>query len=443
MKWLISLVMQVIIASVLVNSDIATATQHGLIILSIIANLWMAELLPLSVTALLVPVLATAFGVMEFKAALVSFAHPIIFLFLGGFALAAALHQHKLDTYFAHIIMSKAGNNGLIMCLLLFAVTAFMSMWISNTATAVMMLPIALGLLSNSKFEENKRLYAFLLLGVAYSANIGGMATVIGSPPNAIAASALGLSFNDWLTIAMPISLILLPCMWLVLYWVCRPSFDSFQNHNNTLAFEWHSARIQVIAIFIITACLWIFGSVIQTYTGKISSFDSWVAVMAIVALHASKSLDWKTFEQNTQWGILLLFGGGLALSAVLSDTQANLFLAQQISELTAGLSLFALLLIILLFVIFMTEISSNTALSALMIPTFMGLADVLGIDQTLIVCAIALAASCAFMLPVATPPNAVVFSSGFVAQSRMMQVGVILNICFAFIISIYMASRI
>jgi len=443
MKWLISLITQIVIIGFILTSDIAQTTQFGLIILTVIANLWMAELLPLSVTALLVPVLATAFGVMELKAALVSFAHPIIFLFLGGFALAAALHQHKLDTYFAHFIMSKANNNGLFMCLLLFSVTAFMSMWISNTATAVMMLPIALGLLSNSKFEDNKSLYAFLLLGVAYSANIGGMATVVGSPPNAIAASALGLSFSDWLSIAMPISLLLLPCMWLILYWVCRPSFNSFINDETAFKFEWNSDRIQVVVIFLVTACLWIFGGVIQKFTGKISSFDSWIAVIAIIALHASKSLNWKTFEQSTQWGILLLFGGGLALSAILSSTEANLFLAQQISELTQGFSLFTLLLIILLFVIFMTEISSNTALSALMIPTFMGLAEVLDIDQTLIVCTIALAASCAFMLPVATPPNAVVFSSGFIVQNRMMQLGLVLNICFAFIISIYMIAAI
>lgn len=440
MKWLISLIVQMITFSLIFSSNITHNTQLGLVILSLIANLWMAELLPLSVTALLVPVLAAGLGVMEFKSALLSFADPIIFLFLGGFALAAALHEHKIDHYLAHWIMRRA-KNGLVMCLVLFGLTAFMSMWISNTATAVMMLPIALGLVGKINYKQHKNIYAFLLLGVAYSANIGGMATVVGSPPNAIAASALNLSFNDWLSIAMPISLLLLPIMWGILYGLCKPDLSLFNESTSSLDFQWTRQRIQVVTIFLITASAWIFGDTIQEHTGKIASYDSWVAVIAIIVLHGSKSLSWHTFEKQTQWGILLLFGGGLALSAILSDTHANLFLANQIALLADGIGLFWLLLLILLFVIFMTEISSNTALAALMIPTFMGLADVMQFDQVMVVSAIALAASCAFMLPVATPPNAVVYASGYVTQSKMMGVGFVLNISFSIILTLYLMA--
>lgn len=437
MKWLISLVIQIILISVILTSDIAQPTQFGLIILCIIANFWIAELLPLSVTALFVPVLATGFGVLEFKSALLSFAHPIIFLFLGGFALAAALHEHKLDRYFAQFIMQRTKKNGLIMCLMLFSLTAFMSMWISNTATAVMMLPIALGMIAGLSFEQHKSVFIFLLLGIAYSANIGGMATVVGSPPNAIAASALGFSFYEWLSIALPISLVLLPCMWLILYAVCKPDFSLFKSQEFSIEFQWNRQSIQVIVIFAITAFLWIFGGLIQKYTGKISSFDSWIAVISIIVLHGTKSLSWPVFEKQTQWGILLLFGGGLALSAILSETQANLFLANQLADFGQEFTTFSLVLLLVIFIIFMTEISSNTALSALMIPTFMGIADVLGFDQKLMVSGIALAASCAFMLPVATPPNAVVYSSGYVPQNQMMKVGFILNMSFAFLITL------
>lgn len=444
MKWFLAILVQTSLITLILTSQIAVPVQHGLIILSLVAHFWLAELLPLSVTALLVPVLAVSFNVMDLKTALLSFSHPIIFLFLGGFAIAAALHEHKIDQHFAHLIMQKAKNNGLFICLLLFSLTAFLSMWISNTATTVMMLPIALGLMTNLEYEKHKTLFAFLLLGIAYSANIGGIATIVGSPPNAIAASALKLSFYDWLIIALPISVFLLPLMWGCLYILLKPNLELFKSNDSsgvlsTAPFKWDKPQIAVMIIFTITACLWIFGSLIQDITGKISDFDSWVAMIAIIALHGSKSLTWSAFEKNTQWGVLILFGGGLALSAILSQTEANLFLAQQLASISEGLGLFWLLLLIILFIIFMTEISSNTALSALMIPTFMGSAETMGFDQTMIVSAIAIGASCAFMLPVATPPNAIVFSSGYVEQNTMMRVGLMLNVLFGVLITGYM----
>ena len=438
MKYLVSLLLQVALIAFVLSLQIPLPTQLGLIILGLTANFWMAELLPLPVTALLIPLLAALLGVMDFKQALLSFAHPIIFLFLGGFALAAALHEHGLDKYLANLIMQRANNNGLFMVLILFSVSAFLSMWISNTATTAMMLPIALGLLVNFNYEGNKNTFVFILLGVAYSASIGGMATLVGSPPNAIAATALGLNFKDWLMLALPISVLLLPVMWGLLFVLLKPNLALFKAPKEALAFSWNAQKIAVVIIFIFTASLWIFGSVVQSYIGTLKGFDSWVAVLAIVLLHASKGLSWPVFEKNTQWGVLILFGGGLTLSAILSHSQANLYLAEQLAQLTQGIGLFALLWLVLIFVIFMTEISSNTALSALMIPTFMGLSQVMGFDQTIIVSAIALAASCAFMLPVATPPNAIVFGSGYIPQTAMMKVGLVLNLIFSLLLALY-----
>ena len=438
MKYAISFVVQLVFISLILTSSIASETQLGLIVLLIAANCWMAELLPLPVTALLIPVLASSVGIMDFKQALASFAHPIIFLFLGGFALATALHQHQIDVYLSRFIMRRARQNGLIMALMLFTLTAFLSMWISNTATTAMMLPIALGLLMNVEKTAHSKTVIFLLLGVAYSASLGGMATLVGSPPNAIAAHALGINFTQWLAQALPITLLALPVMWLVLYGFFKPNFDLFSAATTKQAFNWNRKKIAVVIIFIITACLWIFGGLLQKQFGNIKDFDSWVAVLAIVALHASGGLSWAEFEKNTQWGVLILFGGGLALSAILSASQANVFLALQLADLSQGLGLFGLLLLVLLFVIFMTEVSSNTALAALMIPTFMGLAEVMGFDQTMIVSGIALAASCAFMLPVATPPNAIVFGSGYIPQQSMMKVGVILNLIFSVLLTVY-----
>ena len=438
MKYLVSLLLQIALITFVLSLQIPLPTQLGLIILGLTANFWMAELLPLPVTALLIPLLAAVLGVMDFKQALLSFAHPIIFLFLGGFALAAALHEHGLDKYLANWIMQRANNNGLFMVLILFSVSAFLSMWISNTATTAMMLPIALGLLVNFNYEGNKNTFVFILLGVAYSASIGGMATLVGSPPNAIAATALGLNFKDWLTLALPISVLLLTAMWGLLFVLLKPNLALFKAPKEVLAFSWNAQKIAVVIIFILTASLWIFGSVVQSQLGTLKGFDSWVAVLAIVLLHASKGLSWPVFEKNTQWGVLILFGGGLTLSAILSHSHANLYLAEQLAQLTQGIGIFALLWLVLIFVIFMTEISSNTALSALMIPTFMGLSQVMGFDQTIIVSAIALAASCAFMLPVATPPNAIVFGSGYIPQTAMMKVGLVLNLIFSLLLAFY-----
>lgn len=166
---------------------------------------------------------------------------------------------------------------------MLLTLTAFLSMWISNTATTVMMLPIALGLMSHLEYEKNKGIYYFLLLGIAYSANIGGIATIVGSPPNTIAANALNLFFYDWLIIALPISVLLLPLMWFILYSYLKPNLDLFKSEVSSFKpFAWSHKSILVIVIFIITACLWFFGRFIQEAFGEIKDFDNWISIIAL-----------------------------------------------------------------------------------------------------------------------------------------------------------------
>jgi len=417
----------------LVDAD--TTIQNGLSIFTIVAWLWISEAINISVTALLIPILAVLVGIFPVSDALVNFANPVIFLFMGGFALAAALHKHALDRAFATRVLSLSGGRPLPSILLLFLTTAFLSMWISNTATVAMMLPLALGLLAARDADSNKSLYLFVLLGLAYSGNLGGMATLIGSPPNAIAAAAVGLSFSDWLRWGVPVFLVLFPLMVSILYLLFRPEFeDKLVLEHQPVANSWQ--RSAVIVIFLLTASGWIFSRSLAELFSVSSGFDSVIAVIAIILLTGSGCLPFKEFVERTNWGILILFGGGLTLSALLQTSGASEWLANQISSQLPLDNNWLLLLVVCLFVIFLTELVSNTASAAILVPLFISVAAELNLSAVGMAVAIALSASCAFMLPVATPPNAIVFSSGFVPQKNMMKAGLMLNITFAFVIA-------
>lgn len=414
--------------------------QQGLAIFVAIAWLWITQALPISTTALLIPVLAMISGILSAKQAFSNFANPVIFLFMGGFALAAALQKYSLDKLFAVKMLSLSNGRPLFAVLLLFLTTALLSMWISNTATVALMLPIALGLLSaqqangsNKKSQAN--MYVFVLLGLAYSGNLGGMATLIGSPPNAIAASAAGLSFADWLSWGIPMFALLFPLMILVLFIIFRPQFS---NHVELMLPVVKSSwqRNLVIIIFAFTALGWVFNAPLATFTGISRGFDAMLAVIAIVLLTGSKCLSFDEFIKKTNWGILILFGGGLTLSTVLQTSGASLWLANAISSNLPVDNMWFVLVIICVFVIFLTELVSNTASAALLVPLFMTVAIDLNLPPEGIAVVIALCASCAFMLPVATPPNAIVFSSGLVAQRQMMRAGLVLNLVIALVIA-------
>lgn len=409
--------------------------RTGLAILAVIAILWMTETFNITVTALMIPVLTVVAGVFSVSDALKSFANPIIFLFLGGFGLAAALNAQGLDKYIAgHVIRLARGHLGTA-SILLFLTAAGLSMWISNTATAAMMLPLALGLLRQLPYEGNQRTYWFVLLGVAYSANIGGIGTLVGSPPNAIAAAEVGLSFTDWLTFGIPTVVLSLPLMILVLYFMCRPQmshhFPAISRHDPLTSQQWLT-----LGVFALTVALWLLSKPVSQVLGIDKGFDSIVALNAILLLCILRLVNWKQIERSADWGVLLLFGGGLTLSAMLKTTGASLFLAESISALMAGASAPLFILVVAAFVVMLTEIASNTASSALLVPIFVGIAANMGLSTEVMAVVIAVAASCAFMLPVATPPNAIVYGSGFLPQSQMMRVGMVLNIMMIAIIA-------
>ncbi len=409
----------------------------GLSLLVFIAILWLTEAIHVSITALLVPVLAVGLQVFPTGKALGYFADPIIFLFLGGFALASALSAQGLDKAIAAQVLNIARGRLRMAILLLFAVAAALSMWISNTATTAMMLPLVLGMLSQLDREHHDNTWIFALLGIAYCASIGGIATLVGSPPNAIAAAQTGLSFMDWMQKALPLTLLLLPAAVFVLYAVLKPDLSA-RVQTTHQRIDWTPSRKLTLLIFAATVLCWMASAPLSRLLGGLSSFDSLIAIAAIIALATSGVVGWKDIERTTDWSVLLLFGGGLCLSAVLNTTGTSLFLANSIGSLLQDASPLLVLLVIVTFVVFLTEFASNTASAALLVPVFVAIAGSLGIDPVVLAVLIAVSASCAFMLPVATPPNAIVFGTGHVPQQRMMRVGLWLNIACIVIITLY-----
>ena len=409
--------------------------NSGLAILVTIGLLWLTEAIPLTITALLVPVLAVLLGVFPLKAALSEFANPILYLFLGGFTLAAALAHQGLDTLLAQRVLQLARGRLDAGALLLFLISAGLSMWISNTATTAMMMPLALGLAHRLDPEQDRPTLVFLLLGVAYSASIGGIGTLVGSPPNAIAAAQLGMSFTDWLLFGLPVVLLLWPVAILLLWWGLKPRLQvRFELEQTPMV--WTSGRRLTLLIFALTVLGWIFSAPLAAWLGGIAQFDSLIALLAVVAIAVSGVARWQDINQATDWGVLLLFGGGLTLSAVLSQTGTSAFLADQIALALQGAHPFAILLLLAGFVVFLTELTSNTATAALLIPLFISVAVPLQVSPVVMAVLIAVGASCAFMLPVATPPNAIVFASGLIRQREMMRVGLRLNLVFSVLLA-------
>ncbi|MGR5445595.1 SLC13 family permease [Vibrio jasicida] len=400
----------------------------GLCILIFVAVLWLTEAIHVSITALLIPLLAVFLGVFNTQAALNNFSNSIIFLFLGGFALAAALHKQKLDQAIADKVLLIARGKMSVAVFMLFGVSAGLSMWISNTATTAMMLPLVLGVMSKLDAKKSHSTYLFVLLGIAYSASIGGIATLVGSPPNAIAAAEVGLSFTEWMELGLPISLILMPIAILVLYVMTKPDL-SHQFELDHKPVEWTNGKKITLAIFLLTVTFWIFSKPINAMLGGFAKFDTLVAIGAILLLGASRAVEWKDIEKTTDWGVLILFGGGICLSNVLKATGTSVFLANGLAGFLEQAGVLLTILSVVAFVVFLTEFASNTASAALLVPVFATIAQALGLSPVILSALIAVAASCAFMLPVATPPNAIVFATGHIKQKEMMRIGMVLNV--------------
>ena len=418
-----------------------------------IAVWWITEAVPIAITSLLPVVLFPLTGGMELAETTASFGHRYIFLYIGGFILAIAIERWNLHKRIALNIIQLIGTNVKNVILGFMVATAFLSMWISNTATSVMMLPIGMSIISqlmdNPKTveNENQNFGKALMLAIAYSASIGGMATLIGTPPNLVLATivqetyGIEITFSKWFMFGLPISLILLAICWKYLTEIAftfkQKKFPGGRNEINKqlkllgkLSYE----EKMVLLIFVGTAFAWITRSfLLQKLIPNLD--DTIIAVIAgilLFILPASKSKNRKliNWEEAVKlpWGILLLFGGGLALAQGFKTSGLAEWIGGQLT-LLEGASIFILLLFLIALVNFLTEITSNLATTAMILPILAPLSLVLDVNPFMLMVGATVAASCAFMLPVATPPNAVVFGSGYLRIPDMAKTGVWMNL--------------
>lgn len=414
---------------------------------ALMATWWITEALPIPVTGLMPLLLFPPLGIAGMAEAAAPYADPLIFLFLGGFVLALGLERWGLHRRIALAIVARTGTRpaGLVGGFML--ATAFLSMWVSNTATAVMMLPIGLSVIGlmngGAKPAAPDGFAPALLLGIAYGASVGGLATLIGTPPNALLAAfmqrnhGVEIGFAQWMVVGVPLVAVMLVLTWLILTRVAFRLGDA-EIAGSAEVLETERAGLgalsapewRVGAVFVVTAALWILRPLIGGVPGLT---DTGIAIAAAVVLFVVPSgrggalMDWQT-AQRLPWGVLLLFGGGLSLAAAIAKSG----LAAWIGAALGGLAGWPVLLVLLLVtagVIFLTEITSNTATAAAFLPLAAAVAPALAVDPFLLTIPVALAASCAFMLPVATPPNAIVYGSGQLTIPQMARAGFLLNL--------------
>ncbi len=422
---------------------------------------WMSNEIPLGLTALLPIIIFPLAGILEPKTVGALYGHPIIFLFLGGFALGLAIEKWNLHRRIALniLLLSGAGPDRILLGAM--GATALLSMWISNTATTVMMLPIGISLyrLLQGQMSEGKPSRNFglaLMLGIAYAANIGGMATLIGTPPNLVFASlsssslAREVAFADWMLFALPLSLCLFFIVW---FFLAKVFFKTeaqelgdlkplLQKELRELG-KMSSSERRVALVLGGMATLWIFRSPLSKLPFLEGLSDTIIAILGMVALFVipaakkGKALLREKDIGKLPWNIILLFGGGLSLAKALEATEVVQSLAGVI--LSSGWqSALVVSLLICAFAIFLTEVMSNVALVSVFIPVAFIIAQQLGIDEWILAIPLTLGASCAFMFPVATPPNAIVYSSGFIKTKDMARVGLVFNLICVLLITVY-----
>lgn len=423
-----------------------------------IASWWITEAIPIPVTSLLPLVLFPLSGGLEVKPTASAYGDETVFLFMGGFMIALAMEKWNLHRRIALTIISAIGTNMDRIVLGFMVATGFLSMWISNTATAMMMVPIGLAIIyqvsdalkDDPSIDTSKENFGFgkaLMLGIAYSASLGGVATLIGTPPNTLLAGAIDkmygieLSFAKWMLFGVPLAWTFIIIVWFYLVKFAYPSklktlpggravIDSEKEKLGRASTE----EKLVFTVFVLAALAWI------TRTFLLSRFidglsDGVIAMIFAIILFIIPSvnvkgdhlLDWNT-AVKLPWGILLLFGGGLAIAAGFVESELSVWIGSQLAGLS-GVHILVVILIVTTLVVFLTEITSNTATASMMFPIMASLAVALGFHPYALMVAAAVAASCAFMLPVATPPNAVVFGSGYLRIPDMAKAGFALNI--------------
>jgi sodium-dependent dicarboxylate transporter 2/3/5 len=421
----------------------------SLLLAGLMVVLWISEWIPVYLTALLPLLFAVPFGLLTPKDLAQCYGDSNIFLFFGGFVMALALEKWGVHEQIARRIIAIVGNKKSNILLGFILSTGLISMWISNTATALMMLPMAMAVVEAMPPEHRQSRFAiFLMLSIAYASNIGGVGTLIGSPPNTQMASILAenfqieISFFDWMKIGMPLAILLLLIMFFIFnYLMGSERKDVHDLHFHTL--PWTKAQKRVLWIFSIVAGLWIFREAFSSMFG-INYRDENAAILGALAMFLvpngeedkQKILRWSDTEK-LPWGILLLFGGGLALAAVLENNGVLKYLASSF-ESFQGLSLVLAILVLTTLAIFISEVLSNLAMVTLFIPVVGIFANQTGLPLVPLAMALTLGASLAFMMPVGTPPNAIVFGSGFLRIKDMIRYGFILNLISLALISLF-----
>ena len=421
----------------------------SLLLAGLMVVLWISEWIPVYLTALLPLLFAVPFGLLTPKDLAQCYGDSNIFLFFCGFVMALALEKWGVHEQIARRIIAVVGNKKSNILLGFILSTGLISMWISNTATALMMLPMAMAVVeAMPPTHRQSRFAIFLMLSIAYASNIGGVGTLIGSPPNTQMASILAenfqieISFFDWMKIGMPLAILLLLIMFFIFnYLLGSERKDVHDLHFHTL--PWTKAQKRVLWIFSIVAGLWIFREAFSSVFG-INYRDENAAILGTLAMFLvptgeegkQKILRWSDTEK-LPWGILLLFGGGLALAAVLENNGVLNYLASSF-ESYQGLSLVLAILVLTTLAIFISEVLSNLAMVTLFIPVVGIFAHQTGLPLVPMAMALTLGASLAFMMPVGTPPNAIVFGSGFLRIKDMIRYGFILNLISLALISLF-----
>ncbi|MDH3760210.1 MAG: DASS family sodium-coupled anion symporter [Gammaproteobacteria bacterium] len=401
------------------NQAVVAATLVAVVIL------WISEVIPLFVSALLGSFLLLAIGDFSAETVFQPYFDPVIVLFFGGFILAQGMQKYRLDYRIAHEILKRMGDRPLVFVLGLMLVTAFLSMWMSNTASAAIMIPISIIVLKeNGLFHGHSRFARGVVLAVAYAATIGGIGSLVGSPPNAIAAkylqqSNVTLDFVEWMLKALPFVVLALLFTWLLLSLFNKPEIDRirFTYHERKLD---RSQRL-IFIIFLITVTGWL--------TTKLTGLSAaTVALVPVIGLFSLRLLEVGDLAKIS-WPTLLLFGGGLSLGSAVNQVGIDSWLAGLVQDSISGIPLFAVLLMLTFFGIGVTMVASNTASAAILIPLMLPLADDLGLDLKSMAMLIAIGVSLDFMMPVGTPPSAIAYSTGVVNVRQMIKNGFLVNL--------------
>ena len=460
-------------------TPLSFAAKTTLCVTFLMALWWLTEAIDLSATALLPIVLFPLLGINDIKSTTAAYASPLIFLFMGGFLIALALQRWKLDARLAGKVLAVSGTSPRAIIAAFMLAAAVLSAFISNTATTALMLPIGLSIIALfnnetlSRHDNTNMLQAqtnfskCLMLGLAYAASIGGTTTLIGTAPNLFLAGFLNegidpiyqfdMSFSQWGLMMTPLALIFLPIMWLLLSYVVFPIDSSkltLKKDDSTLKPPaLNRGQILTLSIFALTVFLWVSRSPLQQWSLQIAGStlqplaglsDAGIAMLAACLLFITPAdfkqrrflMDWPT-ATKLPWGIFILFGGGLALAKAIQQNGVASFIGAQTSSLPA-LPEVVILLIICSGVVFLTELTSNTATTATLVPLLAGIAIGLEIHPHLLVIPATLAASFAFIMPIATPPNAIVFGSGHLRIGDMVRAGLWLNLIAIVVITAY-----